>query len=80
MRASFESQGAGIRMSMQSVHMRILRLTLDVRAQLVKLLKERLIKRMQNIQCLIQRLVEEFIHSIFARFLSRDTDFGPKKQ
>ena len=45
-----------------------------------KVLKEKLIKRMQNIQCLIQRLVEGFIHSIFARFLSRGTGFGPKKQ
>ena len=63
-------------MSMQSVHMRILRLTLDVRAQLVKLLKERLIKRMQNIQCLIQRLVEgciRFLRAFFreARFLGQ---------
>ena len=67
-------------MSMQSVHMRILRLTLDVRAQLVKWRKEKLIRRMQIIQCSIHRLAEGFILSIFARFLSRDTGFGPKKQ
>ena len=49
-------------MSMQSVHMRTLRLTLDVRAQLVKWRKEKLIRRMQIIQCSIHSLVEGFIH------------------
>ena len=67
-------------MEMQFVHMRTLRLTLDVRAQLVKWRKEKLIRRMQIIQCSIHRLVEGFILSIFARFLSRDEGFGPKKE
>ena len=70
MRASLESQGAGIRMSMQSVHMRILRLTLDVRAQLVKWRKEKLIRRMQIIQCSIHRLAEAFR---FLRAFFRET-------